>query len=56
MRSKITAPFQRVMRTESQPATHEVHFHAGTDGRAFVCDHHRCESPRLAEHELAFNH
>jgi hypothetical protein len=52
MRNTITAPFRRVMRAQQQTTIHEVHFHADTQGRAFVCDHHRCESPRLDTHEL----
>jgi hypothetical protein len=53
MRNTITAPFRRVMRAASLPTpVHQVHFHADTAGRPFVCDHHRCESPRLSAVEL----
>jgi hypothetical protein len=52
MRNTITAPFRRIMRTPSPTSVHEVHFHADGDGRAFVCDHHRCESPKLSGQEL----
>jgi hypothetical protein len=55
MRNTITAPFRRVMRATTQPAAHEVHFHSDGAGRPYVCDHHRCESPRLSEHELGAN-
>lgn len=52
MRNTLTAPFRRVMRTQTQATVHQVHFHADGEGRAFVCDHYRCESPQLSAHEL----
>ena len=54
MRNTITAPFKRIMRTQTQAEVYEVHFHTDGAGRAFVCDHPRCESPRLAARELRF--
>jgi hypothetical protein len=34
------------------PAPETVHFHLDRDGRAFVCDVARCDSPALTETEL----
>ena len=31
---------------------HDVHFHNGSYGRAYVCDAFRCESPRLSAAEV----
>jgi hypothetical protein len=37
-----------------KPAREDVHFHLDSDGRPFVCDTARCESPALSHHELGF--
>ena len=29
-----------------------VHFHAGSDGRPYVCDYQRCDSPGLTRREV----
>jgi hypothetical protein len=49
MASHIAASIGRALRRAlASPAHDDVHFHLDTDGRAFVCDHHRCESPGLS--------
>jgi len=30
-----------------------VHFHAGSDGRPYVCDYQRCDSPGLTRGEVS---
>jgi hypothetical protein len=51
MTSRITTKFRRAFR--SSPATHQedVHLHLGNDGRPYVCDLARCDSPSLSVDE-----
>ncbi len=44
---------QAVRRVAAPPSREDVHFHVDGHGRAFVCDHHRCESPGLTSREAA---
>jgi hypothetical protein len=50
MTRRIAATIARAVRT--MPAHEDVHFHLGSDGRPFVCDFHRCESPELSPSEV----
>lgn len=50
MTLRITA--MRRSRTQTDPQEH-VHFHLYADGRPYVCDLHRCESPALRVHEIS---
>ena len=52
MSLNITASIRRALRGESGALHHGVHFHAGTDGRPYVCDFHRCDSPGISPHEV----
>ena len=51
MRTKLTAPFRRAPRVDRSTHDH-VHFHTDTDGRPYVCNVHRCESPQLSLAEV----
>jgi hypothetical protein len=51
MTSGMTASIRRAMRRVSTPTLDPVHFHVDSDGRAFVCDFHRCDSPALTLRE-----
>jgi hypothetical protein len=51
MRTRITAQIRNALAFERrQPG--DVHFHSGPHGRAYVCDHVRCDSPRLSDAEV----
>ena len=54
MRTKLTAPLRRALAFDRRPA-HDVHFHNGAHGRAYVCDAFRCESPRLSAAEVGLD-
>ena len=44
-----------IARAVSTKRSHEdVHFHLDSDGRPFVCDTVRCESPSLSHAEVGF--
>ena len=47
MTSEIAASIRRALRPGSTPEQDQVHLHIGGDGRPFVCDLHRCDSPAL---------
>jgi hypothetical protein len=46
MTRRIAASITRALRAD--PAHERVHFHLDGDGRPFVCDVDRCESPALS--------
>ncbi len=46
---------RRATRRGSTPSTDPVHFHIGADGRPYVCDFDRCDSPAV-EIQLAPAH
>jgi hypothetical protein len=48
MTKRFASSIRHAVRLMSAPPQEHVHFHADTDGRPYVCDFHRCESPRLA--------
>jgi hypothetical protein len=50
MTRRIAASIARALRTK--PTPENVHFHADSDGRPFVCDVDRCESPALSRGEV----
>jgi hypothetical protein len=47
MRTKLTDQVRRALAFDWRQSEHDVHFHNGAHGRAYVCDAFRCESPRL---------
>jgi hypothetical protein len=48
----LRIPAIRRLQTPTDP--HEqVHFHLYADGRPYVCDLHRCESPALRVQEIS---
>ena len=51
MTHQIAASLRRALRPASTGTSEDVHFHIGSDGRAFPCDHWRCESPGLTSAE-----
>ncbi|MGA2012638.1 MAG: hypothetical protein ABSH51_19190 [Solirubrobacteraceae bacterium] len=51
MSTEITATIRRALRRRP-PAEAAVHFHIGGDGRPFVCDVARCDSPGLSTREV----
>lgn len=50
MTRRLAASIARALRAE--PAHERVHFHLDADGRPFVCDVDRCESPALSLGEI----
>jgi hypothetical protein len=50
MTRRLTASIARALRTK--PTHENVHFHLDSDGRPFVCDVDRCESPALSPGEI----
>lgn len=50
MRRGTAASIVRAM--FARPSNPNVHFHADSDGRPFVCDVDRCESPSLSPSEV----
>lgn len=52
MKHRIAKSIARVVSTKSERES--VHFHLDSDGRPFVCDAARCESPALSHGELGF--
>jgi hypothetical protein len=50
MTRRIAASLARALR--SKPTHEEVHVHLDSDGRPFVCDVDRCESPALSPSEV----
>ena len=53
MKSPIAVSIARVFR--ASPDHEHVHFHADSDGRAFVCDYYRCESAALTHDEVGLS-
>jgi hypothetical protein len=51
MTSRLTASLRSIL--APVPRRETTHFHLGHDGRAFVCDFHRCDSPALSLGEVA---
>lgn len=52
MTSRIAAPIGRAVRRAVCTSSHDdVHFHVDSDGRPFVCDYRRCDSPGLTAGE-----
>jgi hypothetical protein len=51
MTRRIAASIARALR--AKPTHDNVHFHVDSDGRPFVCDFDRCESPALSLVEVA---
>lgn len=48
MPRRIISAISRMVRDERTPTPEAVvHFHAGPDGRPYVCDYARCTSPGL---------
>ena len=52
MTSEIAASVRRALRLTPTRMRDDVHFHLDTNGRPFVCDFHRCDSPSLSPGEL----
>ncbi len=50
MMLRLTDSIVRVLRGE--PRQNQAHFHTGSDGRPYVCDYDRCESPSLSGPEV----
>jgi hypothetical protein len=50
MTRRIAASIARALRTK--PTHEHVHFHLDSDGRPFVCDIDRCDSPALSPGEV----
>jgi hypothetical protein len=50
MTRRLAASIARALRT--RPSHENVHFHLDSDGRPFVCDVDRCESPALSPGEV----
>jgi hypothetical protein len=44
--ARLCAGVAQALRTHDSPDAH-VHFHSGNDGRPYVCENPRCESPSL---------
>ena len=44
--ARLLAGVAQALRTQDDPDAH-VHFHSGDNGRPYVCDNPRCESPSL---------
>jgi hypothetical protein len=47
MKRRITATIAHALRRNS--IRESVHFHTDSEGRAFVCDYDRCDSPAVGE-------
>jgi hypothetical protein len=47
MTSDIAASIWSAIRGTPAPNRDAVHFHLDGEGRAFVCDYQRCDSPSL---------
>jgi hypothetical protein len=52
MASEIAASVRRALRLTPTRMRDDVHFHLDTNGRPFVCDFHRCDSPSLSPGEV----
>ena len=52
MKHRIAKSIARAVSTK--PSHEDVHFHLDSDGRPFVCDTVRCESPSLSHAEVGF--
>jgi hypothetical protein len=52
MTYRIARSIARVL--PAKPTREDVHFHLDSDGRPFVCDTARCESPALSLQEVGF--
>ena len=50
MKHRITQSIARAV--SAKPKHEDVHFHLDSDGRPFVCDTARCESPALSHGEI----
>jgi hypothetical protein len=53
MASVFASTIRTALRRVSAPNHDAVHFHIDSDGRAFVCDFHRCDSPSLTVGEAS---
>jgi hypothetical protein len=53
MKQRIAGSIRRAFLTK--PAHEDVHFHRDSDGRVFVCDAVRCDSPSLSHSEVGFD-
>lgn len=51
----LRIPAIRRLQTRPDPQA-QVHFHLYADGRPYVCDLHRCDSPALSVREIASRH
>jgi hypothetical protein len=52
MASKLKNTIGRALRVPTRHTSDQVHFHLASDGRAFVCDIHACDSAALTLGEL----
>ena len=52
MKHRIAKSIARAVSTK--PSHEDVHFHLDSDGRPFVCDIVRCDSPSLSQGEVGF--
>jgi hypothetical protein len=52
MKYRIAKSIARAV--SAKPEREDVHFHLDSDGRPFVCDDARCESPALSHGEVGF--
>jgi hypothetical protein len=55
MPSKLKNSIGRALRGSIRPTAEPVHFHLASDGRAYVCDFHACDSAALTLGELPRN-
>jgi hypothetical protein len=54
MKYRIAKSIARAV--SARPECEDVHFHLDSNGRPFVCDATRCESPALSHREVGFIH
>lgn len=52
MKHRIAKSIARAV--SAKPRRDDIHFHVDSDGRPFVCDTARCESPALSHDEVGF--
>ena len=53
MKRRIASSITRAL---TQPTHEDVHFHLDSEGRPFVCDVVRCESPSLSHGQVVRAH
>ncbi len=53
MTSEITTMIRHAIGASPEPQDADVHFHIDSNGRAYVCDFDRCDSPALSLREAS---